>query len=1265
MSQLLDLMWRRKCVSNNGVLKTNCLIDGILIASILLCVQGAETAREIWPGHYTDAHREVHKVLRQTTHAYLEDFQVVVPFRTDSTYNHLTNHLPHKRIRRDSDDVRRDVSSAAGDELHYVIPGYGERFELRLLPNNALLAPTFSVKRIKREAEETEENIEQWGCHYHGRMTSHGKRRVAMSTCEGLTGLLRTSEDDFLVEPLPHHINHTFPDRQHPHIIYKRRHLYKHRLHYCGKKKRYPVTIPDTENHQIIKLLSNGEIELESDEQTPVTGGHRRKRSSGDFNDVSNRVNATRPTAKNVETLVVADAQMIRNHERDHRDITTYILTVMNMVSGLFSDRSMDGTINVVLVGIMLLEDNGALHLDHKADEALSSFCHWQANLNNTNGGKPDHSILLTGIDICVDKNKPCETLGLAQIGGMCSERNSCTINEDMGLGLAFTVAHESGHSFGMKHDGEGNLCSKRDGHIMSPTLNGLNGVFTWSTCSRNAIGDFLQNVESQCLDDHPSPMANLNFPDQLPGEIYDAASQCKWQFGADAITCIFRYEHKQASVCKVLWCQRSESSRCETKYMPAAEGTNCGNNMWCRRGVCVTYGDPGPDAIDGGWGDYASWSPCTRTCGGGVQHRMRACNNPTPRYGGRHCEGEEKIYKLCNTEPCAPNQVSFREQQCAQYNRRAYRRQYFHWTPFTKYSSFGRDQCELLCKAEGYDFFDMLADKVIDGTPCDASSTDVCIQGKCKHVGCDFVLGSNATFDSCGVCNGDNSTCQSFNGSYDDNVRDSGYYDVIRIPRGARSVKIWENKCCTHSYIAVRSASNSDRYYLNGNWEIDLYGETTFAGAKWFYNRKSFQSETLLTPGPLGEELLIQVLVVAQNPGISYSYTTQVIDNRLPGLRTNSAIQVQPPSYNWSSTSDSCSATCAGGTQTVHISCVMDGTTVVDESHCDRPSRPSLTKECNTQACPARWHTTEWGQCSRTCGGGLQLRQVTCKSKRMNGDVYVGESHCNNKRKPPRTQQCMQTECPAYWHTGEWSKCSRACGRGVRNRHVRCRSGTRSLRNARCDRRVRPKSREPCLVTYCQRKYQWFITAWDQCSVTCGEGIQRRELKCSFKGRNGRYRPVVARRCRRARRPEVSLEKTCTLSTCPSPRRISSSVVTPRSNAYNSHFSQTGAVPSYRRRSARWIVGTWQKCSVSCGGGLQMRAVRCLQFGRPSHSCSISSKAPNKRACNTYKCRKKIQTACEDTFKWCYLVPQHGQCSHKYFGVACCKTCKASSGNR
>lgn len=47
--------------------------------------------------------------------------------------------------------------------------------------------------------------------------------------------------------------------------------------------------------------------------------------------------------------------------------------------------------------------------------------------------------------------------------------------------------------SFGMVHDGEGNVCKKSEGNIMSPTLAGRNGVFSWSACSRQYLHKFLR----------------------------------------------------------------------------------------------------------------------------------------------------------------------------------------------------------------------------------------------------------------------------------------------------------------------------------------------------------------------------------------------------------------------------------------------------------------------------------------------------------------------------------------------------------------------------------------------------------------------------------------------------------------------------------------------------------------------------------------------------------------------------------------------------
>ena len=71
---------------------------------------------------------------------------------------------------------------------------------------------------------------------------------------------------------------------------------------------------------------------------------------------------------RHVEALLVADTSMMNFHEDG--DVETYILTIMNMVSALYSDPSIGNAINVVVVRIILLEDeisevNSQLSLSH------------------------------------------------------------------------------------------------------------------------------------------------------------------------------------------------------------------------------------------------------------------------------------------------------------------------------------------------------------------------------------------------------------------------------------------------------------------------------------------------------------------------------------------------------------------------------------------------------------------------------------------------------------------------------------------------------------------------------------------------------------------------------------------------------------------------------------------------------------------------------------------------------------------------------------
>lgn len=44
--------------------------------------------------------------------------------------------------------------------------------------------------------------------------------------------------------------------------------------------------------------------------------------------------------------------------------------------------------------------------------------------------------------------------------------------------------------------------------------------------------------AQASCLVDEPKLIGQYKYPEQLPGQIYDADTQCKWQFGSKAKTC-------------------------------------------------------------------------------------------------------------------------------------------------------------------------------------------------------------------------------------------------------------------------------------------------------------------------------------------------------------------------------------------------------------------------------------------------------------------------------------------------------------------------------------------------------------------------------------------------------------------------------------------------------------------------------------------------------------------------------------------------------
>ncbi|KAM9384737.1 A disintegrin and metalloproteinase with thrombospondin motifs 10 [Pholidichthys leucotaenia] len=1026
----------------------------------------------------------------------LRQYEIAIPVRVGPNGEMLDSEITDDHQRR-----RRSTEERLPDSLFYQLSTSRNNFLLNLTLQGGLLSRQFRVEYWKKGRLAWSHPYSPH-CHYVGHLQDQPhSSKVALSNCNGLQGVIVAGGEEYLIEPLVSPENQSRSEKAEraegrPHVVYKRsslRHQYKGKS--CGVMDEKPMkgaswwqrTLKIAPHH-----VGRGQLPL--------------KRS------VSRE--------RYVETLVVADKIMVGYHGR--RDIEQYILAVMNIVAKLFQDSSLGNAVNIVVTRlVLLLEDQPTLEINHHAGKSLDSFCKWQKTIQHrTSYGNaiPDNGIahhdtavLITRYDICIQKNKPCETLGLAPVGGMCEPERSCSINEDIGLGTAFTIAHEIGHTFGMNHDGMGNACGPRSqetAKLMADHITMKTNPFIWSACSRDYITSFLDSGMGSCLNNVP-PKQEFVYPTTAPGQAYDADEQCRFQYGIRSRQC------KYAEVCSELWCM-SKSNRCITSSIPAAEGTICQTNTiekgWCYKRVCVAYGTR-PEGVDGGWGLWSPWEECSRTCGGGVSFSVRHCDSPRPTIGGKYCLGERKRFRSCNTDECPAGSRDFREIQCSNFDSISFRGKFYTWKP---YRGGGVKPCSLNCLAEGYNFYTERAPAVVDGTPCRDDSLDVCVNGECKHVGCDRILGSDVREDRCRVCGGDGSSCVSMEGVFNDSLPEGGYEEVVRIPKGSVFIHIQELNI-SFNYLVLKS--KNDQYFINGKLTIDTPRRFDVAGTTFHYRRPTDGPETLEALGPTNMTLIVMVLVREENPGIHYRFNPPLNRDPLNG-------------FAWQYTSWSrCSALCAGGMQIQQAVCKKQTDNSVVYNHfCDKKNKPKeKTRSCNTEPCSPNWWTGEWSECSRSCNGGLRTREVLCKRRISSTEEKILDDSACTPPRPSFTEPCSNHSCPPEWLALDWSECTPSCGPGYRHRVVLCKSGEsgETLPESKCPKHGRPTSRVRCNLQRCPPP-QWVTGPWGECSTKCGLGQEMRTVQClSHTGQPsneclGHQRPSAMQQCKSSCDPSM-----------------------------------------------------------------------------------------------------------------------------------------------
>uniref|UniRef100_A0AAZ3QHQ3 ADAM metallopeptidase with thrombospondin type 1 motif 7 n=1 Tax=Oncorhynchus tshawytscha TaxID=74940 RepID=A0AAZ3QHQ3_ONCTS len=968
----------------------------------------------------------------------LPQYEVVHPYRVDAKGHFLSNFVSHRVSRVQ----RREAQGEPGNptRVFYQLQHGGHNLHFNLTLNPHLLAPGFLTERRYGGMEGAK--IRSHGpslCHFIGDVWDQAtmKGRAAISTCDGLTGLFKLSQEEFFIRPLERSSDElTAPQ---VHIIYKR--------HTSPTQSQLvqPISGDHTTNGTCGVKDGWGSLERVERQRERWERRQRRKRRIRQ-RSISRE--------KWVETLVVADSKMVEYHGT--KGVESYVLAVMNIVSGLFHDASIGNPINIVVVRLILLEkEEEDLKITHHADNSLSSFCKWQKRLNvkgEEHAVHHDVAVLLTRKDICTAINKPCETLGLSHVAGMCQPHRSCSISEDTGLPLAFTVTHELGHNFGIQHDGNGNDCEpigKRP-FIMSPQL--LYGTSTpsWSRCSRQYITRFLDRGWGWCLDDPPMRDV-LDLNSVPPGVLYSAAHQCRLQYGSGSLLC-----DDVDNVCSTLWC--TVGTTCHSKLDGAVDGTRCGEDKWCFDGECVAVGHQ-PESVKGGWAPWSEWSACSRTCGAGVQNAQRDCVNPVPKYGGKYCVGERRRYKICNSTRCPPNQPSFRLIQCSHFNTMLYKGKFYKWVQVNNRVN----PCELHCRPLNEYFSEKMLDAVIDGTQCyeGSLSRDMCVNGICKNVGCDYEIDSNAVEDRCGVCHGNGSTCETVKKTFEES-EGLGYVDIGLIPEGAREIRI-EEVAEAGNFLALRS-DDPGKYFLNGGWTIQWNGEYKAAGTVFTYERTG-QLENLTSPGPTLEPVWIQLLFQETNPGVRYEYTI----HRETLLDSDNDVPI--PGFFWKYGSwTECSATCGTGKTSIMVVGYY-GCLPRDVVHYILLAYylQHIQVIMHDWLCLVSygWWVGEWQKCSATCGEkGLAKRTVLCiQAVGLEENRALQPSECHHIPRPESAAPCnAHVPCPADWSTGNWSECSLTCGGGVRSRKVVCSRNT----GVDCDPRKNPSSLTPCYLQDC-----------------------------------------------------------------------------------------------------------------------------------------------------------------------------------------------------
>ncbi|XP_055923558.1 thrombospondin type-1 domain-containing protein 4 isoform X2 [Eupeodes corollae] len=131
------------------------------------------------------------------------------------------------------------------------------------------------------------------------------------------------------------------------------------------------------------------------------------------------------------------------------------------------------------------------------------------------------------------------------------------------------------------------------------------------------------------------------------------------------------------------------------------------------------------------------------------------------------------------------------------------------------------------------------------------------------------------------------------------------------------------------------------------------------------------------------------------------------------------------------------CSASCGPGIEYRSIYCDRSKS---NTERCDFRFTPDTTRPCENEieCVMGEWFAGPWSNCTGSCFNLTKSRQVLC----IQNQLIVDNEDCKAELKPESTQKCSLGDveyCSAKWHYSEWSECTKSCDGGTQRRSVKC----------------------------------------------------------------------------------------------------------------------------------------------------------------------------------------------------------------------------------